>query len=73
MLTGEQVQFALNVAEMSAKNQWLYFKTLESVLTGEEIKSFQIVVSYLGMINNPEKMQAMKTAMAEKLYKEFNK
>ena len=73
MTTGEQIRLALNISEMSADNQRTFFKTLKGVLTDAEIQAFQIVVAYLGMMNDPNKTNAIKTAMAAKLYEEFNK
>lgn len=73
MITAEQVNVALEVGKLSAENQEVYFKMLSGVLTDEEIKAFQIVVAYFRLKNNPYRDRAMKAALAEKLYYEFNK
>lgn len=73
MITSEQVQLALNVGQLSGADQRIYFKMLEGILTEEEIKAFQVVVAYFRLKNNPYREKAMKQALAEELYYEFNK
>ena len=73
MITSEQVNLALTVGEMSTENQNLYFQMLKDTLSDEEIKAFQIVVAYFRMKNNPYREKAIKNALAEQLYEEFNK
>lgn len=72
MITSEQVQLALNVGQLSAEDQRIYFKMLGDVLTEEEIKAFQIVVAFFRLKNNPYRENAMKASLAEQLYCEFN-
>jgi hypothetical protein len=73
MITNDQVQLALNVGQLGCEDQRIYFKMLEGVLTEEEIKAFQIVVAYFRLKSNPYRDEAMKQALADQLYHEFNK
>lgn len=73
MLTSEQVFLAVEVGKLSEENQRIYFKMLGDVLSEDEIKSFQIVVAYFRMKSNPYREKAIKTALAEQLYAEFNR
>ena len=72
MITSEQVNIALNVGQLSAENQRIYFKMLEGGLTKKEIECFQIVVAYFRLKNNPHREKALKLSMSEQLYEKFN-
>lgn len=44
-----------------------------NAFTEEEIKAFKIMLSYFRILYYPKLKQAMKTALSEELYREFNK
>lgn len=60
------------MAQLSAENQNLFFERIKGIVTEEERAALQIAVSYFVMLLDPEKGAAMKKAMAEQIYKEFN-
>ena len=74
-ITREAVEAAVNVANMSAENEDLFFNRLREteIFTDDEIKSFQIVVAYFKTQMFPERTERIKEAMAEQFYAEFNR
>ena len=66
-------EFCHEVNSFPADAQNRFFQSLKGKISDEEIKSLQIGVSVWGMMENPEKMAAIKKAVGEKLYEEFNR
>lgn len=58
-------------AKLDARQQAEFIDALHDVLTDTEIKALQIGIAYFRMIIDGELHDAMKAALAEKLYAEF--
>lgn len=72
-MTRTQFELAQQIGTLNAEQEREFIKNLEGVLTAEEIEALQVVVAYIKMMSDPRREQAMKTALAEELYNEFNK
>lgn len=72
-MTKTQFELAQQIGTLNAEQEREFIKNLEEVLTAEEIEALQVVVAYIKMMSDPRREQAMKTALAEELYNEFNK
>ena len=61
------------VAKLDGKKQAEFIDTLRDTLNEKELQALQIGIAYFRMIIDGELKNAMKTAIASELYKEFKK
>ena len=66
-------QFMTTAAQLSADDQNALFKSLEKDLSPDEIRALKIGVAYYRQLLDNELNAAIKSALAEHLYNEFNK
>ena len=64
--------FCFTVSSLSEEELEEFFKVAEEFCTGEELKALKIGVSYFRLLRFPKLGKAIKEAIAETLYKEFN-
>lgn len=69
----KQMEMAQAISNLTAEQQKEFFNELSGKLTEKEIEAIQIVSAYIGWLSDPRKEKAIKTAMAQELYNEFNK
>ena len=61
------------VVKAEKEQEFINLLKNSSVFTSEEIKAVETMIAYFRMLYYPKLKQAMKTALSETLYKEFNK
>lgn len=71
MITKESAEFFMQAQKMNAKQQEEFFEALKGTISEEEAKALKIGIAYFSMMMSSAKQNAMKSALAETLYKEF--
>lgn len=61
------------VAKLDGRQQAAFIESLRGVLTAHELQALQIGIAYFRMIIDGELRDAIKAALAEKLYKDFRR
>ena len=61
------------IAKLEISEQSKFIDSLRSVLTHKEIESLQIGIAYFRLLMDDKFKNAMKSALASELYKEFRK
>lgn len=70
---GYEIERLVNeVHKLGERQQEEFFEALKTMASGEEIKALRVMVAYFKLMSNAEYRAAMKTAMAQQMYKEFN-
>lgn len=61
------------IAKLDGKQQSEFIDSLRNTLNEKEIEALQIGIAYFRMLLDGELRNAMKAAIASKLYQEFNR
>lgn len=67
------VMFMYEIGKLCKADQDLFFKSIETIVTSRELGAMKVAASYMGLMLNPEKNDALKSAIGKQLYKEFMK
>lgn len=65
------IEFAQTVTQLPAEQQNAMLANLKEVLTEDEYKTTASFLALFGMFHNPEKYEAMKNAVREKVCEEI--
>lgn len=72
MPTKEESKLFMELAKLDNEKQALFFESLQWIITENEKQALQVGIAYFRLLMFPELHNAMKTAIAQELYTNFN-